>query len=186
VTEASPLLRRQGVTGDGRGWLIRPSSGTDAPALVALRDSVAAEGRWIAAVPGDTSVVEESLGLAGLLSQGGLALTLEVDGTVAGQLQAQRADAGSGDRAELALIIVGEQRGRGLGRALLQTAIAWGRAVGLRRMVLAVLPDNDAAIHLYRSSGFVEEGTRPRAISIAGVERDAVVMGLDLAAAAPG
>ena len=179
----APLLRRQGVTEDGRRWAIRPSSAADAPGLVALRDGVAAEGRWIGAVPGDTSVLEESLGLAGLLAQGGLALTLEVEGGVAGQLQAMRADAGRGDRAELALIIRAEQRGHRLGRALLETAIAWGRAVGLRSMVLAVLPDNAPAVHLYRSHGFVEAGTRPRAISIAGVERDAVIMSLDLAVA---
>jgi len=184
VTPPRALLRRQGVTADRRPWLIRPSSATDAPGLVALRDAVAAEGRWIGGGPGDTSVLEESLGLAGLLSQGGLALTLEVDGRVAGQLQAQRAGGGAGDEAELALILVAAERSRGLGRALLETAVDWGRAVGLRRLFLAVLPDNAAAIRLYRSAGFVDEGARPRATSIAGVERDATVMGLDLGGAA--
>lgn len=180
MTPTRPLLRRDGVSGDGRRWLIRPSVATDAPALVDLRDSVAAEGRWIGAVPGDTSALEESLGLAGLLSQGGLALTLEVEGAVCGQLQAQRAAGGVGDSAEIALIIVAAQRGLGLGRALLETAVDWARAVRLRRLRLAVLPDNSTALRLYRSLGFVDEGRRPRAITIAGVERDALIMALEL------
>ena len=185
MTPPRPLLRRDGVTRDGRRWLIRPSAATDAPGLVALRDAVAAEGRWIGGAPGDTSVLEESLGLAGLLSQGGLALTLEVDARIAGQLQAQRARGGAGDEAELALIVVAGERGQGLGRALLEAAIDWGRAVGLRGLLLAVLPDNHAAVGLYRSAGFVERGARPRAISIAGVERDVTVMRLDLGDPAP-
>ena len=125
-------------------------------------------------------MLEESLGLAGLLSQGGLALTLEVDGAVSGQLQAQRAAGGGGDSAELALIIVTAQRGHGFGRTLLETAVAWAQAVGLRRLRLAVLPDNSAALHLYGSLGFVDEGIRPRAITIGGAERDALIMALDL------
>lgn len=51
-------------------------------------------------------------------------------------------------------------QGRGIGRALLQTALAWADGVGLRRVELNVLAHNSRAVRLYESAGFVLEGTR--------------------------
>ena len=46
------------------------------------------------------------------------------------------------------------QRQRGLGRLLMDLALAWGRRRGARRAFLEVRPSNAAALALYRSLGF--------------------------------
>ena len=51
-------------------------------------------------------------------------------------------------------------RGRGVGSALLATAIEKAHGEGLHKLSLEVFPHNDAAIALYRKFGFVEEGRR--------------------------
>lgn len=48
------------------------------------------------------------------------------------------------------------QRGRGLGRALLDAAAAWGAQHGRSEIALIVREDRDAALGLYRQAGFVE------------------------------
>lgn len=51
-------------------------------------------------------------------------------------------------------------RRQGIGKALVEAAIAQG--VGLYRLTLEVRTSNEAASALYRSLGFVKDGTRPR------------------------
>jgi RimJ/RimL family protein N-acetyltransferase len=58
----------------------------------------------------------------------------------------------------LAIAVAADQRGRGIGRGLMEAALAWARDVGIEKVVLSVYPHNEAAIQLYRSFGFVEEG----------------------------
>lgn len=53
-----------------------------------------------------------------------------------------------------------EAQGRGLGRALMHTAIAWAEAAGLTRLELYTRADNERARRLYASLGFVVEGVR--------------------------
>jgi ribosomal protein S18 acetylase RimI-like enzyme len=58
----------------------------------------------------------------------------------------------------LAIAVAADERGRGVGRRLMERALAWATRVGIEKVVLSVYPHNDAAIGLYRSFGFVEEG----------------------------
>ncbi|HET9671516.1 MAG TPA: GNAT family N-acetyltransferase [Actinomycetota bacterium] len=62
----------------------------------------------------------------------------------------------------LAIAVAADERGRGIGRRLMQAALDWSREVGVEKVVLSVYPHNDAAIALYRSFGFVEEGRLAR------------------------
>ena len=62
----------------------------DAPGLAALIDAVAAEGEFIAAVPGEPDTIEQSVRLVSMVLDGGLTLTLEVDGVPAGHVMVQR------------------------------------------------------------------------------------------------
>jgi RimJ/RimL family protein N-acetyltransferase len=183
MTGATPLLRRSGLTRAVLGYAIRPASAGDAPALVALRDSIAAEGRWVAAEAGERTVLEESLGLAGVLSHGGLALVAEIGDRLAGQLAVHRRPGRYEVHVgELSITVHRDHREQGLGRALLETAVDWARAVRLRKLALGVFPDNPRAIALYRSVGFVEEGLLCAHVRIGGEERDLTVMGLLLGA----
>jgi RimJ/RimL family protein N-acetyltransferase len=164
MTPATPLLRRTGRTRSGQAFSIRPAGADDAAALVALR-----------------TALEESLALAGLLSHGGLALVVEVEGRLAGQLAVHRLQGRyEGHRGDLSITVDRDHRDQGLGRALVQTAIDWARAVRLGKLTLGVFPENLRAVALYRSVGFVEEGTLRRHLRVGDEERDLLLMGLQL------
>jgi ribosomal protein S18 acetylase RimI-like enzyme len=62
----------------------------------------------------------------------------------------------------LGIAVAADARGRGIGRRLMAQAIAWAKEAGVEKLVLSVYPHNDAAIALYRSFGFVEEGRLAR------------------------
>jgi RimJ/RimL family protein N-acetyltransferase len=179
MTSKTPLLRRTGRTRAEREFVIRPATADDAAGLVALRDAVAAEGTWVAAEPGERTVLEESLALAGLISHGGLCLVAEVEGGLAGQLAIHRHRGRyEGHRGDLSITVAREHREQGLGRALVETAVDWARAVRLGKLTLGVFPENLRAIALYRSVGFVEEGTLRRHLRVGATERDLLLMGL--------
>ena len=64
--------------------------------------------------------------------------------------------------ASLSIAVAADARGRGIGRRLMEEAIAWSKRVGIEKLVLSVYPHNEAAIALYRSFGFADEGRLAR------------------------
>lgn len=62
----------------------------------------------------------------------------------------------------LGMAVAAGERGKGLGRALMRVAIDKANARGLSRIELTVRSDNEVAQALYRSFGFVQEGTHRR------------------------
>lgn len=181
MTLTRPVLHREGVTANGRPYVIRPSQEADAPGLAALMDAVAGEGELIAAVPGDPGTIEQSTRLVSIVLEGGLTLTLEVAGVPAGHVMVQRrAGRHHAHVGEIAILVSNAQRGLGLGRILMEMAIEWGRAVGLAKISLRVFPDNTRAVGLYRSLGFEEEGLARGEVRMPGGDRDVLLMGLAL------
>ena len=181
MTPGGPVLRREGLTRSGRPYLIRPSQDADAPGLAALIDSVAGEGELIAAVPGEPDTIEQSSRLVSIVLEGGLTLTLEIDGLPAGHVMVQRrAGRHHAHVGEIAILVTNAERGAGLGRALMETAIAWGRAIGLAKLSLRVFPDNHPAIALYRSLGFQDEGLVRGEVRMPSGDRDLLLMVLVL------
>ena len=74
-----------------------------------------------------------------------------------------------------------DARGRGVGSALLATAIEWARAAGAHKVALQVWPDNQGAIALYRKFGFAQEGHLRRHYRRRNGDLwDAIIMGLAL------
>lgn len=65
---------------------------------------------------------------------------------------------GEGEIANVA--VAPESRGRGIGSALLDAALAEATNVGVRTLFLEVRSSNQRARHLYESRGFVEIGRR--------------------------
>jgi GNAT superfamily N-acetyltransferase len=80
--------------------------------------------------------------------------------------------------ASIGMAVEARWRGRGVGSALLEEAIAWARKVGVEKLALTVYPDNGPARSLYRRFGFVEEGRMTGHSKKAVGYRDEVVMGL--------
>ncbi len=77
-------------------------------------------------------------------------------------------DDGAKDRHKasvFAMYVAEEERGRGIGRALMETAIAHARQiVGLEQLHLAAVTTNAPARHLYLSLGFLTYGIEPHAL----------------------
>ena len=81
--------------------------------------------------------------------------------------------------AELGLSVRRDWRGRGVGTALMEDAIAWARATGfITRLQLEVYTTNTGAIRLYERLGFVHEGRRRHAIHRRGKYIDTYIMAL--------
>ncbi len=82
------------------------------------------------------------------------------------------------DAADLLRVIVApDSRGRGIGTSLVRAGMDWAKAVGARRMLLEVRPDNDPAVRTYNKLGFT---TLNRRRDYYGAGIDAVVMGVAL------
>ncbi|MEM0953845.1 MAG: ribosomal protein S18-alanine N-acetyltransferase [Pseudomonadota bacterium] len=71
---------------------------------------------------------------------------------------------------------------QGVGRALMQALVQRAHSNGVRRILLEVRASNAAAIRLYRSEGFVDDGIRKSYYPAAGGREDAQLMSLELAA----
>jgi ribosomal protein S18 acetylase RimI-like enzyme len=69
------------------------------------------------------------------------------------------------------------ERGRGVGRLLLDAACEEARRQGARRLTLRVLSVNARARRLYEAAGFVVEGVLPEEFFLAGRYVDDVLMG---------
>lgn len=65
-------------------------------------------------------------------------------------------------RAELGIGILKEFWGLGLGRALTKACIQCAKEAGYTQLELNVVAENEAAMSLYQSLGFVEFGRNPR------------------------
>ncbi|HUB10620.1 MAG TPA: GNAT family N-acetyltransferase [Acetobacteraceae bacterium] len=75
-------------------------------------------------------------------------------------------------------------RGGGLGFALVETAVAYARAAGVRMLYLTVTVGNDAARRVYERLGFRGIAVEPRALLVNGTFYDDEHMALDLDASA--
>ncbi|MFF5624676.1 GNAT family N-acetyltransferase [Microbacterium sp. MYb72] len=63
---------------------------------------------------------------------------------------------------EHSVYVRGDQRGRGIGKALMNELIARARAIGKHVMVAAVASENTGSIVLHERLGFVETGRMPQ------------------------
>lgn len=82
----------------------------------------------------------------------------------------------AGEAEILTLAVAPAARGKGLGRALLQAALANARRLGAETMFLEVGVDNPAALALYTALGFTKVGGRKAYYN----GRDALVLRLPL------
>jgi RimJ/RimL family protein N-acetyltransferase len=84
---------------------------------------------------------------------------------------------------EIGMLVAREWRGRGVGSALMEAAIAWARERRLHKLSLSVFPQNEAAVALFRKYEFEVEGHRRKQIRRSNGELwDLLDMGLLLVA----
>lgn len=78
--------------------------------------------------------------------------------------------------AELSLVIRKSHWRLGIGRKILEQALAWAKAAGFHKIDLLVIDDNHAAIALYRSLGFETEGILTDAVRVRGIFKKFLLM----------
>jgi RimJ/RimL family protein N-acetyltransferase len=148
----------------GRDFVIRPADPADAASLVALGRAVGLEpGGWLITTSDWRSVGDERRYLKALRRYPHAAVYVAATsaGDVVGRLSLARDNhPASSHVADLGLMVAASHRRHGIGRALLEQAVAWGRGNGITKLELHVFPHNEAAIALYESFGFEREGYR--------------------------
>lgn len=158
---------------------IRRAEPGDAAALTRLMDEVAREpGAWLLSTEGDRSVADERRYLRAARRHPNAAVFVAVDdGVPVARLSLARdPHPSSAHVADLGLMVAASHRRRGVGRLLLEQAVAWARSAGVRKLELHVFPWNEAAIALYERFGFAREGYRVGHYLRAGEEVDAILM----------
>ena len=155
-------------------FAVRPARPSDTRAMAELFAAVAAERDGIATEP-PVDLEERTAVFTRTVSGSIVAVA---GGRVVGLLHVEASRHGFG---EIGMAVDRAWRGRGVGSALVRTAIDWARGAGLHKLCLEVFPHNAAGIALYHRAGFTEEGRRVAQYRRASGELwDSIVMGLPL------
>jgi RimJ/RimL family protein N-acetyltransferase len=155
----------------GETLTIRCAGPDDAFAVLAHSRGVIGEGEFGVTCPDEFNVTEaqERDQICRYAEEAGnVFLVAQAQGQIIGVLAVE-----SAQRRRLAhcatfyMTVETAWRSRGVGTALLQSAIDWANLhPTIEKLCLAVFATNDRAIGLYRKMGFVEEGRRIREIKI--------------------
>jgi RimJ/RimL family protein N-acetyltransferase len=142
----------------------------------AALDSVAREGRFLAMIEAPPLDATRRF-LRNGTAAGSVQLVALVDDTVVGWCDVSRAAWNTRRHSgTLGMGVIASHRGRGIGRALLETTLARAGEAGITRVELRVRTDNTAAIRLYERCGFEVEGTCRRYLVHDGRSHDALLM----------
>jgi len=142
----------------------------------AALDGVAREGRFLAMTEAPPLAAARRFIRNGVAA-GSLQFVALIDDTVVGWCDISRLPhAAQRHSGTLGMGVVAAQRGRGIGRALLDATLARADETGLMRVELRVRNDNVPAIRLYERSGFEVEGTCRRYLQHEGAYYDALIM----------
>jgi RimJ/RimL family protein N-acetyltransferase len=163
-------------------WTIREARPEDAQSLVALAKAVSSEEEgWLISSNGWRSVGDERRFLKAIRRYPHAAVFVAEtdDGEIVARLSLARdTHPASLHVADLGLMVSVDHRRLGIGRALLDQAVAWARRAGVRKIELHVFPWNEPAIALYEQFGFEREGYRRAHYVRDGEELDAILMAL--------
>jgi RimJ/RimL family protein N-acetyltransferase len=163
------------------GFVVRPADPADAEGLTRLAEAVSGEREaWLISADGEwRSVADERRYLKALRRYPHAAVFVaeRADAAIVGRLSIARDNhPASAHVADLGLMVAKDTRRQGVGRALLQAAVEWARAGGVRKLELHVFPWNEPALRLYEQFGFEREGYRKAHYHRAGEDVDAILM----------
>ena len=84
--------------------------------------------------------------------------------------------------AEVSVYVAEAYQRRGIGQALLQTAIQRSPQLGLKTLLGFIFGHNQPSLQLFEKFGFRQWGYLPQVASLDGIERDLVIMGRRISA----
>ena len=152
---------------DGRTCVVRNGEEKDAEGVLANFIATHGQTEFLTTYPAETPITpdQEKAYLKGKTeSERDAALVAEVDGVITGTagVDCFRAADKVKHRAHFGISIDRAWWGIGIGRALTETCIECARQAGVLQLELEVVSENERAIALYRSAGFVEYGRNPK------------------------
>jgi RimJ/RimL family protein N-acetyltransferase len=143
---------------DPPAFTIRPASPRDVRSFLDLYRVVAAEGRFIRTEEPRAAGIYRRLFRESVTPNRARLFAVAGD-RVIGEIGVEREDHPvTRHVASIGMMVAPDWRGRGVGSALIEAAIAWCRREGVEKIELSVYPDNAAGRALYTKFGFREEG----------------------------
>lgn len=171
---------------DGRACILRNGTQADGQAAWELFDLTHRETDYLLSYPEENSYTPEQEAQflqAKSENAGEVEILAELDGRPVGLAGIERVGAKEKvrHRAALGISVAREAWGLGIGRALTEACIECAREAGYAQLELDAVADNDRALALYRSEGFVEYGRNPKGFrSREAGWQELVLMRLDL------
>lgn len=158
--------------------VIQPATLEFVESFRAALDVVARERRYLLFT--EAPSLEETIRfVADMLESGSSAFHAIHSGRVIGWCDVvRRKRPGLNHCGSLAIGVLPDYRGQGIGRRLISATIEDSFARGMTRIELEVFASNERSIQLYRKCGFVEEGRKRKARFIDGAYDDFIVMAL--------
>ena len=158
--------------------IIRDATEADLPAIVDIYNE-AIRGRMSTAQLDEVSVEQMLPWFRAHSAKAHPLWVAEIDGRIAGWFSfhffikraAYRATA------EISVYVSEKFRGRGVGKALLEKAIAHSPSLELSALVGYIFDHNEPSVRLFTRMGFERWGFLPRVARVDGVERGVVIMG---------
>lgn len=155
------------VLRDGRRCVLRNGTAEDARAALDNFNLTHAETDYLLTYPGEggLNLEDEAQYLQERTeSDDEIEILAVVGGSVVGSAGVGRVASREKlrHRAEFGISIEQAYWGFGIGRALVEACVECAKAAGYSQLELDVVADNERAIALYQSEGFVEYGRNPR------------------------
>jgi L-amino acid N-acyltransferase YncA len=181
TTEGAMQTEMTFTATDGTAVTIRPARTDDSCSIIDTVRSNAMERSYVLMEHYGKDVESEREYICGLDSARNLLIVAATGDEVVGCLAALQADAGR--RPETAHILqVGLHlreafRGLGIGRHLLDYAMAWAVEKGFKKLEANIFTTNKRSLSMFMKAGFVEEGVRRNRIQVGREFVNEVLMG---------
>ena len=152
---------------DGRSCVIRNGTEADGLAVFECFNKTHGETDFLLSYPDENSMNAEEEGKflkEKTESEDEIELVAEVDGKIIGSAGFEKVGPKykTKHRAEFGISVEKDFWGLGIGRALINVCIELAQKAGYTQLELDVVAQNERAVSLYESVGFIEYGRNPR------------------------
>jgi RimJ/RimL family protein N-acetyltransferase len=168
------------LTKNGGSVVIRQAEEKDIQGVIDVMDGVASERKYAPAER--ISGHQRELVTKSIREKIGLLAVAEINGRIVGECSLEpKSYLGMSQHAvDLGINIIGDFRGIGIGKAMMDYMIGWAKEKGYEKIMLSVFSTNQRAINLYKKFGFKIEGMKKKEYMMNGEYADEVLMELFL------